>query len=332
MPLRNLLNTILEQSEIPPSRRLFLKPNPGTMKASREPLPIPDLLLAGIGPAFVAESLGVPKAEYSCGMAPVRIMLESEFRYADRHLSAVHVNEMFLEQDNRRFAYALILTESYLRLFMFDPSGAVVAPRMDYHARPEEFCAVIAGIASLDEVRAGFDTSFRRDDLAVARIWTMESTAKGPARQVSYRVKSRLFRASKFIGRATGCWLAEPDDEPGTNCVIKDAWIAPSDLQKEMEGSLISHANRSGVVRGLVRIRHEARVLVPGRSGDTTVKNRRIRNNAVTDAMEFVEDRIHTRIVMNTYGKSLWKFASRKELLLAFHDAVQGEDLACLPP
>ncbi|KAF8522008.1 hypothetical protein JB92DRAFT_2888933 [Gautieria morchelliformis] len=320
-PLRNILNTILERSGIPPPRRLFLKPL--DMKASRDPLPHPDLMLAGAGPAFISNKSEKPIPEYCSGMVPIQVMLESEYRFTKRHLSAVHANEIFQQQDNRRYIYALILTESYMRVFMFDPAGCVVAPRLDYHTRPVDFCAVIAGIASLDEVKAGFDTSFVLDDRLEPRIWTMECGPDGPPRALSYRVKSRLFKATKFVSRATGCWLVDSVEEPHKTYVIKDAWIAPSETQNDTEGSLITHAQNMGVSCGLVRIRHQARILVPGRSEDTIIKNRRMRGGAFTDGST-VLDRVHTRIVMDTYGKPIWKFSSRGELLLAFHDAVQA--------
>ena len=322
-PLLSLLNIILGRSEIPQGRRLFLKPE--AMKASCQPLPLPDIILAGAGPAFVANISGRPIPEYTSGMVPIQIMLESEYRSTKRHLSAVHANEIFQQQDNRRYIFALILTESYMRAFMFDPAGCVIAPRLDYHARATEFCSVISGIASLDEVRAGFDTSFVLDNQFNPRIWTMEDDPGGSPRSVSYLVKSRLFKASKFVSRATGCWLVDSADEPHKRYVIKDAWIAPSETQNETEGGLISHANSKGVVNGLVRIRHQACIVVPGRSVDTIIKNRRIRSGTSTDNMETVQDRVHTRIVMDTYGKPIWKFSSRSELMLAFHDAVQGE-------
>ena len=321
--LWSLLNTILQRSDIPSCRRMFVKPK--TMEASCEPLPPPDIILAGAGPALVANLSGSPIGEYSSGLVPIQVMLESEYRSTKRHLSAVHANEIFQQQDNRRYIYALILTESYMRTFMFDPAGGVIAPRLDYHTRAAEFCAVVTGIASLDEVRVGFDTSFVLDDQFKPRIWTMESEPGGPPRSVSYRVKSRLFKAKKFVSRATGCWLVDSVDEPQRTYVIKDAWTARSDTQNDTEGSLIAHANNKGVVCGLVRIHHEARILVPGRSEDTVVKNRRIRSGAYTDDMNFVQDRVHTRIVMHTYGKPIWEFSSRQELMLAFHDAVNGK-------
>ncbi|KAF8576675.1 hypothetical protein K439DRAFT_1397152 [Ramaria rubella] len=319
-PLHILLNTILKQSHIPATRRTFFRPKPNSMKATRDPLPSPNLVLTNI--LSCAER--PPMQDYSSGLVPVQVMLESDYKKSKRHLSAVHANEIFQQQDNRRYIYALIITESFVRTFMFDPAGCAVAPRLDYHAQPAEFCAMIAGIASLDEVKAGFDTSYSITDKSETRILITEPHSGKPSSAVPYRVVSRLFKAERFVSRATVCWLVERDDEPRKYYVIKDAWIAPSETQNEMEGSLIAHANRKGVVRGLVRVLYQGRVKVPGRADDTVVKNRRIRGGALTDGMLTVQDRVHTRIVMDTYGKPIYKFSNRRELLLAFHDVIQA--------
>ncbi|KAF8507652.1 hypothetical protein BU17DRAFT_57251, partial [Hysterangium stoloniferum] len=248
-------------------------------------------------------------------------MLESEYKHTKCHLLAVHANEIYQEQDNRRYIYGLILTEQFLRVFRFDASGCVLSSPLDYHAKPAEFCSVIAGVATLDEVRAGFDTSLILDEEGQPLIWTTERVDGGPPQPVSYRIESRLFKASRFIGRATNCWLVECT---GETYVIKDAWVAPCETHGEMEGNLIDYANKKGVVRGLVRIHHQEIRTVPGRRADTVVKNRRIRTDTLTETMDIVRDRVHTRLVMHTYGKPVFEFSSRSELLYAMHDAVEA--------
>jgi len=54
---------------------------------------------------------------------------------------------------------------------------------------------------------------------------------------------------------------------------------------------------------------------------DTVFRNRRVEDSYSHDRKL---DRVHTRIVMDNHGKPLDRFATRKELLLAFHDAVLG--------
>jgi len=54
---------------------------------------------------------------------------------------------------------------------------------------------------------------------------------------------------------------------------------------------------------------------------DTVFQNRRFEDSFSHDRKL---DRIHTCIVMDNHGKPLDQFATCKELLLAFHDAVLG--------
>jgi len=106
--------------------------------------------------------------------------------------------------------------------------------------------------------------------------------------------------------------------------VIKDSWAAIGDLEgKESEASLIALARLRGVSKGIPQIRHAEELRVRslnGRAGlDTILGNRQDHSGHHSQL-----DRVHRRIVMSPYGKPLHQFSNRKELLLAYHDAVQG--------
>ncbi len=156
------------------------------------------------------------------------------------------------------------------------------------------------------------------------KIRTIEPSEDGSSTDTQYRVKQTLFRCPSVVGRGTMCWLAAGPDESESTFVIKDAWIAPEELAgRESEASLLRHVQSMGVVAGVVQIRHseEVRRGVDATDVDTVFRNRRVEDSS---SSERGLDRVHTRIVMDTHGKTLDRFATRKELLLAFHDAVLG--------
>ena len=323
--LRVLFNAILAKAYIPTSRRTFLKPKSQGMKVHRPPLPTPELLLCGAGAAQYSNTTGRPVPEYSSVLVPVQVMLESEYKPTKRHLCAAQANEVFQAQDNRRFIYAGIITERYLRLFMIDPSGGVNPPRaLDYHARPTDLCAIVVGLATLDEDRAGFDTSMSWGEDGAPTIRFTERGRDTPEETVSYLIQERIFKSSRIIGRATTCWLVISQDKSPKLYVIKDAWVALTEFQNEMEGTLIDYARKKGVTRGLVRVRHQAKLKV-GRSDDSIVRNRRIHPGMANPDWGSIQDRVHTRMVMETCGKPIWHFHTKRELIVAIHDAIDGE-------
>jgi len=230
---------------------------------------------------------------------------------------------MFQNQDNRRFAYGLVITETAFTVYMFDHSGALSSQPCNYHQDPEQFWAIIAGLASDKTERTGFDSTIFCDG-PYMKIRTLEPIEDGSLTGTHYRIKQLLFQCRSLVGRGTICWLAAGPDGSETTFVIKDAWIAPEELAgRESEASLLRHVQTMGVVAGVVQIRHseEVRRGVDATDVDTVFRNRRVEGSS---SSERELDRVHTRIVMNTHGKTLDQFATRKELLLAFHDAVLG--------
>jgi len=58
---------------------------------------------------------------------------------------ATDTQQMIHYQYNRRYAFGLVLSQQTLTVYMFDRSGVVSSPSLDYHAHPQQFCAIIAG-------------------------------------------------------------------------------------------------------------------------------------------------------------------------------------------
>jgi len=236
---------------------------------------------------------------------------------------ATDTQQMIHYQYNRRYTFGLVISQQTLTVYMFDRSGVVSSPSLDYHAHPQQFCAIIAGLASMDEARLGLDTSFFRDGPRGV-VFTKEKVGKGQIKGIEYTLDTTLYYASDLVGRGTICFTAYEEAAPMTLFVIKDSWVATGDLEgKESEASLIALARRRGVSKGIPQIRHAEELRVKGLNGrvglDTILGNRQDHSGHHSQL-----DRVHRRIVMSPYGKPLHQFSNRKELLLAYHDAVQG--------
>jgi len=264
-----------------------------------------------------------PLAEYALGISALEIRLEQQDEGPLRDRLATVMQQMFLYQYNRRYAFGLVISQQTLTIHMFDRSGIVSSPSIDYHAHPNQFCAIIAGLASMDEARLGLDTTIMQDGLRGV-VRTREVVGKAGVKDVEYTLSKTLYYASDLVGRGTICFVAYEETAPKTLYVIKDSWFATGDLEgKESEVSLIAHAHNRGVSKGIPQIRHAEDVLVKGLNGcigvDTVLNSRQDHSR---DHLQF--ERVHRRLLMTPCGKPLQQFSNRKELLLAYHDAVQG--------
>jgi Fungal protein kinase len=157
-------------------------------------------------------------------------------------------------------------------------------------------------------------------------VRTLVGSGEGTTKPVCYVLDrdGALFRFTTLIGRGTVCWSSSKEGYPGSRLVIKEAWIPWEELPgRESEGSLLRHAQAQGVVSSVVQIEHFEEVRLSDKPSDldTVLRNRQV-NTPTVDNLKL--ERIHTRIVLKTYGNPLNMFDTRKELLLAFHDAVLG--------
>ena len=326
-PLTRLMNNILHRCGISRRTRLFLNTHSeSTLVVSTPPSPMsPSLFLAGAGKEFANAAAQLPRAVTQSGLCPIKVILDTEDHQAARDRLAVNIHLMFQNQDNRRFAHGLVITEKEVTVYMFDHSGAVVSPPCNYHQDPEQFWAIITGLASDKTERTGFDSSIFADgQCAKIRTFESEPNQHDSSKATHYTLKVGLFQFHSLVGRGTRCWLVTGPDGSDSTFVIKDAWIAPEERAgRESEASLLRHVQTRGVVAGVVQIHHseEVRRGLDATDLDTVFRNRRVEGCASSDKKL---DRVHTRIVMDAYYNTLDRFVTRKELLLAFHDAVLG--------
>src|SRR5882672_1537217 len=140
-PLTNLMNNILHCCGISRRTRLFLNTHlESDQVISTPPSPMsPSLFLAGAGDEFANANAELPRAVTESGLCPIEVVLNSDDHEASRDRLAANIHQMFQNQDNRRFAYGLVITETEITVYMFDHSGAVASPPFNYHRDPEQF-------------------------------------------------------------------------------------------------------------------------------------------------------------------------------------------------
>ncbi|KAF8478768.1 hypothetical protein JB92DRAFT_3133895 [Gautieria morchelliformis] len=282
----------------------------------------PTLFLAGAGCQILAVSWTTIKAATVSGISPIEIILDSDDFPAARDRLATNMTLMMADQTHRRFAYGLIMTETTCTVYMFDHSGAVASQPFNYHQHPTQFCAVLFGLGSDQGDRIGFDKNFVVDHQHGPLLRTRVDSGNGLPNEVYYSLDDTLFHSPSLVGRGTICWLAVKLEDPHSLFVIKDAWIPRAELSGgESEGSLLRHAESKGIEKGIAQLEHFEEVT---RSNDPSDLDTILRNRQVdTPAAEDLKlDRVHTCIVLRTYGKRLELFETRQELLFAFRDAV----------
>src|SRR6266481_5463904 len=111
-PLTKLMNNMLHCCGISRQNRLFLNTHSDSKQVVSTPFaPIsPGLFLAGAGDEFANANAELPRALTQSGLCPIEVVLDSDDLEAARDRLAVNIHLMFQNQDNRRFAYGLVIT------------------------------------------------------------------------------------------------------------------------------------------------------------------------------------------------------------------------------
>lgn len=341
-PLNGLFNAILSGFKLladEENPRLFLKTYRCRVISDASAAIWPGILLAGAGASFIWSTGTRPEADYVKAISPIEVVLENSDMGLARERLAAYVQFLFEHQPNRRFAFGVVISQTSLTCHLFDHSGVLSSPSLKYHTEPSQFCALVSGLASLEDELIGLDTTLYFDKNNRHHVHTKGSLGRGVApKSVTYTAVDTLFYAPRLVGRGTLCFLIHKQHDTREIYVVKDTWTSiggPELAGKESEADLLLHAQRQGVVKGVVQICHSEEVRLKGRNGrlavDSIWNNRRVYQSE-SSVVNNGNQRVHTRIVMATYGKTLLKFSTRMELLLALYDAVQGElfPLHCL--
>ncbi|PYH64776.1 protein kinase family protein [Aspergillus vadensis CBS 113365] len=145
------------------------------------------------------------------------------------------------------------------RIWAFDRLGGVASDRFDINENGLQFVSIILGFLWMSGEQYGFDPTIIITEDGRRFI---EIEQEG---QVQRLFLERLIKRTPCIaGRATTCWKAYREDDPGIPLVVKDSW---QDTEHDEEGSLLQEATNAGVVN-VARYYHHSNVCVPGKVDD----------------------------------------------------------------
>ena len=184
-----------------------------------------------------------------------------------------------------------------------------MTPLVDIHHYPETFVRIIAGLASVDERVLGLDDSIQ---------WTVVNGKKdkGTLTTTSPSGVLRTYPILEQIpiprdtipGRGTNCWRVQ-DPDTLEELVVKDSW-RPDYMAAEHELLKLVHG-----IPGVVQ-------MVAYETGREETNDFRCPSTAGK-----CHNRVATRTMMKSYGKSIEYFASVLQVLCAIRDAIAGSFL-----
>ncbi|KAI0599143.1 hypothetical protein F4775DRAFT_128571 [Biscogniauxia sp. FL1348] len=169
-----------------------------------------------------------------------------------------YVREVLSAQDTRRFAIAFTLCGSFMRVWEFDRLGGIASDRFDINEDGLRFVSTILGFLWMDETQLGFDPTIITSD---GKRY-IEIDRNGHRERLV--IDAAIRRAPCIAGRATTCWKAHSENDPGTPLVIKDSWQY---TEREEEGELLQEVTNKNVVN-VGRYYHHYTVQVRGTDDD----------------------------------------------------------------
>jgi len=333
-------------------------------KARRRPLALPNKPLLGstakrkLDVGFVDH----PGADEECNWS--HILVSGELKRnpkADTPSEAwlelaTKVREVLANQDNRRFVLGFTLCGSYMRLWEFDRLGGIGSEQVNINQNGFRFMSIILGFLLMNEEQLGFDPTIITAD--GKRFIQIERNGQRECLIVDKLVK----RARCIAGRATTCWKAHREgDDSRTPLVIKDSWQYP---ERQEEGEMIREATEKHVINVARYYHHETvsvgnqyddvqsnvrksldlskgkmrKLDISKGENSTTVTSTTTagqkQSSNHTDASlppskrtrstPPVRNRVHRRVIIRDYGKSIYKASSRAALLAAFEGCIKG--------
>ncbi|KAI1144702.1 hypothetical protein F4825DRAFT_477323 [Nemania diffusa] len=168
-----------------------------------------------------------------------------------------YVKEVLFAQDTRRFAIAFTLCGSFMRIWVFDRLGGIASDRFDINEDGLRFVSAILGFLWMNEAQLGFDPTIMSDGKRYIEI-------DRNGRRERLVIDAVIRRTPCIAGRATTCWKAHSENDPGTPLVIKDSWQY---TEREDEGELLQEATNKNVVN-VGRYYHHYTVQVRGTDDD----------------------------------------------------------------
>ncbi|TFK48362.1 hypothetical protein OE88DRAFT_518314 [Heliocybe sulcata] len=282
-------------------------------RGGKDVLTMPDILMLGHGPAMTKyTSIQEPYAYSQC-VAPIEAKIQRQVDHKEDRLQlAVYARECFVQQPNRRYVYALLITEETVRLYQFDRAGAMYSSEYKLGEDAVTFVQIVLAISTMNEYDLGLDDRI---------FWRDNTCYFDPSRTglTRYRVLNpdTPFQRCAIRGRGTTCWHVE-DQEDKDQFLAKFAWRTEErypewkHLMKVQESGL-RHVGTIGKLKGQrIGTISESRYGIPLLAEE--VKKRRPE----------VSDRVGYWISQPYYGPSLEYFDSVPNFLRAMYDVVLG--------
>jgi Fungal protein kinase len=241
---------------------------------------------------------------------------------------AQSVRDVFAAQPHRRYVPSLLFTETTVVFYVWDRVGITYSEPLDYHARAERFCAIIASIVSWTDERLGFDTSVQYADAGV-HISTNDETYVVDA-------MAPVVQPYSIINNGVTCWRARRQDESNTDTthLIVDTW-SDWNVHKEVMAKVQELRSAGPSPAELVSFDVVRRPLVNSvRSKRRLVVDSIHSNRLSNDMVENTANLEHSRLVWRWRGNDcvpLEKFSSILELVCVLRDVVQGMSCHVLP-
>ncbi|KAK1242045.1 hypothetical protein MKX07_000031 [Trichoderma sp. CBMAI-0711] len=209
---------------------------------------------------------------------------------------ARYAREVLAAQDDRRFVLGFTLCGSLMRLWAFDRLGGIASKRFDVNDDPLDLVTTVLGFLMMNKAQLGYDPTIVRS--GTQRYIEIERDGR-PERLILEKV---IFRQACIAGRATTCWKARRAVEEGDDkrtFVIKDAWHFP---ERTEEGLMLKEASMKGPRKK--------------RSSQSTQTSRNIEP----------ENRVHQRLVTQSYGKPIYQASSLGALLAGLEGCINGHE------
>ncbi|KAF8955208.1 hypothetical protein BDZ97DRAFT_1674590 [Flammula alnicola] len=266
----------------------------------------PDMAILGSGDNFNPEAVRAGVPSYEICASPVEIKTQKNYS-ANANLVqiAIYVRQLFVQQSNRKFVYCPIITEKYVRLYIFDRSGAHVhnfSP-INIHEDAIDFVRIILGVSSPDDSAIGFDTSI---------CWTGDKrilkTLDEDKNPVTLTLESEqpIFYRRTIRGCGTCCWKAR--DNEGKVVLVKDAWRSRG---RTPEWKFLEAA------KGLAGI---GQMISYEDNDDEHISTAR----RLAPFVRGFYDRTFCRLTLEHYGPSIEGFKTPQDVLFAYRDAIAG--------
>ncbi|OJI90659.1 hypothetical protein ASPTUDRAFT_62688 [Aspergillus tubingensis CBS 134.48] len=146
--------------------------------------------------------------------------------------------EVLAAQDTRRFVLGFAICGSFMRTWTFDRLEGVASDRFDINTNGLQFVFSVLGFLWISDEQYWFDPTIIITEDGRRFI---EIEQNGEVQRLF--LEGVIKRTPCIAGRATTCWKAYREDDPGIPLVVKDSW---QDTEHDEEGRLLQEATNAG--------------------------------------------------------------------------------------